>query len=187
MSYTKSPGWALLELSPDVVSPFKQPETTQVTQQMGENPNSYQYGYGPQGHEGVDMVNENTNVSNPIGGINVVGNSPQGYGNWEAIVGASPEELSQMSPEEKDMIRKTVEQYMLSNPADIRGLDIPGKNISLQSHLAQPAPSDAQIATGSANLQMGGTGGWSPHLHSAYKDTQGNMQSILEEIKKRTQ
>ena len=170
---------------PDIAQPFRQPETTEVTQSVGENPNSWQYGYGPQGHEGVDMINPNLNVTNPIGGINVTGNSPQGYGNWQVVVGANPQELNQMDPQTEAGIRQQIADYMLNNPADIRSLDIPGKNISIQSHLADPAPADTRIATGSADLTMGGTGGWAPHLHSALKNTQGEMVNILKEIKRR--
>lgn len=171
-----------LDILPDVVSPFKSSESTQVTQGIGENPNSA-YGYGAQGHEGIDLVNPNTEVTNPIGGINVSGYSPRGYGNWEAVIGASPEELEQMTPETKNALRKTVEEYMMSNPSDIRGLNIPGKNVSLQAHLASPAPTEPEIATGSANLTMGGTGGWAPHLHSALKNTEGQMVNILDLLK----
>jgi hypothetical protein len=168
---------------PDVVSPFVEPDKTQITQGVGENPNSWQYGYGPQGHEGMDLINENTQVTNPIGGLNVSGYSPKGYGNWEAVVGASPEELAQMSPDTKEALRQKVVEYMTSNPADIRGLDVGGKNVSLQAHLANPAPSDSEIATGSANLQMGGSGGMPIHLHSAFKNTQGNMLNVLDLIR----
>lgn len=170
--------------SSDIVSPFKQANATKVTQNIGENPNNT-YGYGELGHEGVDLVNENPQATNPIGGINVAGTSPRGYGNWQVVVGASPEELSQMSPETKQEIRKNVEEYMLRNPKDIRGLQIPDKNISIQAHLAEPAPADSEIATGSANLTMGGTGGWAPHLHSAFKNTKGQMENILDLIKQR--
>jgi hypothetical protein len=131
------------------------------------------------------MVNPNPEVTNPIGGINIAGTSPSGYGNWQAIVGASPEELAQMSPETKEMLRQKVVEYMMSGPSDIRGLELPGKNISLQAHLASPAPADSEIATGSAKLEMGGSGGWAPHLHSAFKDTNSQMQNILQLIKQR--
>lgn len=171
---------------PDIVSPFRQPETTEVTQGVGENPNSWQYGYGPQGHEGVDMINSNYNVTNPIGGINVSGFTPgKGYGNWQVVVGASPEELKQMDPQTEEGIRQQVVNFMMQNPADIRSLDIPGKNVSLQAHLANPAPTDAEIATGSANLTMGGSGYQPIHLHSALRNNQGEMVNILNEIARR--
>ena len=170
---------------PNVVFPFRDEANTQVTQLMGENANNPQYNYGPLGHEGVDFANNtNPSVTNPIGGINVTGFQPHGYGNWQTVVGASPEELAQMSPEEKTAIRDTVTQYMLNNPANIRDLNIPGKNISIQAHLAEPAPANSEIATGSADLKMGGSGGWDPHLHSAFKDTNGNMQQVQDMIQK---
>ena len=168
--------------APDVVQPFKNPGTV-VTQGLNKNP--YAYGQGIEGHEGVDLVNDNREVTNPIGGLNVSGYNPSGYGNWQAIIGASPEELAQMSEKDKEEIRKIVGEYIISQPANIRGLNIPGKNISLQAHLKEAAPSAPEIATGSANLKMGGSGGWAPHLHSVFKDTKGEMRDILEVIKSR--
>lgn len=166
---------------PDVVNPFTKPQNEQITQGLGENP--YYYNQGVEGHEGVDLINENPDATNPIGGINVSGYNPEGYGNWQAVVGASPAELAQMTPEEKDKLRRIVGEYVSGQPANIRGLDIAGKNISLQAHLANPAPSVPEIATGSANLKMGGTPYWDPHLHSAYKDTEGNMRDLMEVIR----
>lgn len=170
---------------PDVVAPYRDQSKASITQQMGENPNSTQYGYGPGGHMGTDFSSEDTRVTNPIGGINVSGFQPRGYGNFQVVVGASPAELQQMAPETKEQIRKQVSDYMMGNPADISGLQIPGKNVSIQAHLAQPAPADSEIATGSANLVQGGSGGWAPHLHSEFKDVQGNMRSILDLIRNR--
>jgi len=168
--------------APDVVNPFVKPQNETMTQGLGENP--YSYGQDVEGHEGVDLINDNPDITNPIGGINVSGYNPNGYGNWQAVIGASPEELAQMTPEEKDALRKQVGEYIVQQPANIRDLNIPGKNVSVQAHLQDPAPSAPEIATGSANLKFGGSGGWSPHLHSAYKDTQGNMQDLMEVIRK---
>jgi len=172
---------ALLGRTPDVVNPFTNPQNETVTQGLNENP--YSYGQGVEGHEGIDLINDNPDVTNPIGGINVSGYNPQGYGNWQAVVGASPEELLGMSPEDKQQIWQQVADYISSQPANIRDLNIPGKNISLQAHLAEPAPSDSEIATGSAKLKMGGSGGWDPHLHTAYKDTTGQMRDLIDVIK----
>lgn len=170
-----------LDDKPNVVMPFRSEGGTRKTQELGENKYNPEYNYGPLGHEGIDAANNSDpRMTNPIGGINITGYQPHGYGNWQIIVGANPKELEQMTPEEKEAIRGTVERYMLSGPRDIRDLNIPGKNISIQAHMAKPAPANAEIATGSANLLMGGSGGWDPHLHSAYKSTDEKMMDVME-------
>jgi hypothetical protein len=166
--------------TPDVVNPFSNPQNETMTQGLNENP--YAFGQGEMGHEGIDLVNDNPEMTNPIGGLNVAGTNPAGYGNWQAIIGASPEELAQMTQEEKDALRKKVGEYIINQPANIRGLDVEGKNVSLQAHLAEPAPGAPEIATGSANLKMG-TGGTGPHLHQVYKDNKGNMRDLLEIVR----
>ncbi len=165
---------------PDVVDPFRQPETTKVTQYMHENPNELRY--GEEGHQGVDLINSNPAVTNPIGGLNISGNQPGGYGNYNVVVGANPEELKQMDPTQKSDIITRVKSYIDNGASDLRGLDLPGKNISIQGHLANPASNDPEIATGSANLTMGGSGGVAPHLHQEMKDTMGeplDIQKVL--------
>ena len=171
--------------APDVVNPFPNPQNQTMTQGLGENP--YYYGQGAEGHEGIDLVNDNPDMTNPIGGLNVSGTNPGGYGNWQAIIGASPEELAQMTQEEKDKLRRQVGEYIINQPANIRDLNVDGKNVSLQAHLAEPAPNAPELATGSAKLKMGNTGfGTGPHLHQVYKDTKGNMRDLMEVIRNMT-
>ena len=168
----------LLGQTPDVVDPFVQPETSRVTQLLGENPGFY----GQGGHQGLDMVNENPTIQNPIGGLHASGYQPGGYGFWDLIIGANKQELAQMSPEEKQAIIEKATNYINSGASDLRGLDLPGKNVSLQGHLDEPTSSEPEIATGAARMKMGGSGGWAPHLHQEFKNTAGNiidMQNLL--------
>lgn len=156
---------------PDVVDPFVQAEKTRVTQEMGENPGFY----GEGGHQGLDMVNDNPTLQNPIGGLHASGYQPGGYGFWDMIIGANQQELAQMTPEEKQAIIENATNYINSGAADLRGLDTGGKNVSLQGHLDEPTSNEPEIATGAARMKMGGSGGWAPHLHQEFKNTAGNM------------
>lgn len=156
----------------DVVDPFKNPLTTEVTQYMGENPGFY----GEGGHQGVDMVNSDPSMTNPIGGTSVSGYQPGGFGYWNAMIGGNPQELAQQDPAQRQADIDLIRNYM-ATATDIRGLEIPGKNVTLQGHMQELAP-EGNVATGSANLTMGGTGGWDPHLHQEMKDTTGEMTDV---------
>lgn len=159
----------------DIVNPFRN-EDTRVTQGMGENTRIY----GPGGHKGVDLVNDtDRSVTNPIGGINVSGYQRGGYGNYNAVVGANPEELAQMKPGEIERIRQAIKQRINAGAESLNATNIPGKNISIQGHLAYPAPDVATVATGSANLRMGNTGrSTGAHLHQEFKNTNGQLEDL---------
>lgn len=163
---------------PDYVTPTTGKDAV-MTQQMGERP----WFYGGMGHRGEDLAYNDgqTGLTNPIGGVTFSGYDPYGFGNYSGVIGASPEELAQMSPEEKVRMAQQASDYMSGGQADITGLSsvAPGKNISLQGHLAQPANLPSEVATGSAQLQMGSTGqSTGPHLHQEFMDTQGQLQPL---------
>jgi murein DD-endopeptidase MepM/ murein hydrolase activator NlpD len=175
---------------PDYVTPMTGKDPVIMTQAMGERP----YYYGGTGHRGEDLAyaGSDTSLTNPIGGVTFSGYDPYGYGHYSGVIGASPEELAQMNPEDKVRMAQSAQDYMSRGQADIAGISgiAPGKNISLQGHLAQPASLGPEVATGSAQLQMGSTGhSTGPHLHQEFMDTQGQLQPLsmlLErEIRKR--
>jgi len=174
---------------PDYVTPMKG-ENPVMTQKMYDRP----WVYGGMGHRGEDLAyNDGQDaLTNPIGGVTFSGYDPYGFGNYSGVIGASPEELAQMSPEEKVRMAQQASDYMAGGQADISGLSqiAPGKNISLQGHLAEPANLPSEVATGSANLRMGSTGfSTGPHLHQEFMNTEGQLQplSVLleREIRKR--
>ena len=169
--------------SPDIVDPFKDPSGERITQEMGANPRYY----GSGGHKGVDLANDvSRDVTNPIGGINISGYQRGGYGNYNAVVGANPEELASMGTKQIEMIRKAVKERINAGAEGLNQVDVPGKNIEIQGHLAYPAPDVSTVATGSANLRMGNTGASTgPHLHQEFKDTKGNLKDITKETQKR--
>lgn len=160
---------------PDYVTPMTGKEPV-MTQGMGERP----WYYGGIGHRGEDYAysDEQTGVTNPIGGITFSGYDPYGFGNYSGIIGASPAELAQMSPEEKVRMAQQASDYMSGGQADITGLSsvAPGKNVSLQGHLAEPAILPPEVATGSAQLTEGSTGASTgPHLHQEFMNTEGQL------------
>jgi hypothetical protein len=57
-----------------------------ITQMFGENPNHPQYGYGPAGHLGVDLVADDWTIYAPMSGT-VRTLKDTGYGNWVLITG----------------------------------------------------------------------------------------------------
>lgn len=159
---------------PDYVTPMTGKDAV-MTQGIGERP----WYYGGLGHRGEDLAYNDgqTGITNPIGGVTFSGYDPYGFGNYSGIIGASPEELAQMSPEEKVRMAQQASEGVVGQ-ADITGLSsvAPGKNISLQGHLAEPANLPPEIATGSAQLTEGSTGNsTAPHLHQEFMDTTGQL------------
>jgi hypothetical protein len=57
-----------------------------LTQMFGENPNHPQYGYGPAGHLGVDLVADDWTIYAPLSGTART-LKDTGYGNWVLITG----------------------------------------------------------------------------------------------------
>ena len=172
---------------PDYVSPLA--GEARMTQSFGEN-----------GYAGEDLAYSDPSQSamtNPIGGVPFSGTIARdgryaGYGNYYGVIGASPEELAQMTPEEKVRMYTVANEYMAQNPENIAGMQalFPGKNINLQGHLAEPVPSGMEVATGSAQMNMGSTGhSTGRHLHNELLNTQGQLsplsQMLQQELRKR--
>jgi murein DD-endopeptidase MepM/ murein hydrolase activator NlpD len=171
---------------PDVVTPMTNNDFV-MTQGRGENP----YYYGEGGHKGEDIAYTEPastyKMTNPIGGVPFSGTGGD-FGNYYGVIGANPQELAQMTPEEKVRMSTDARQYMDQSPAGIAELSqfIPGKNINLQGHLAEPVDVNPMgVGTGSATMNMGSTGNSSGvHLHDEFVDTQGNLQSLSDLLKK---
>jgi hypothetical protein len=153
------------------------------------------FGYG---HPAVDKApldpNANVPMTNSIGGVPFSGTVTdpsgqyyEGFGNYYGTVGASPEELAQMSPEEKVRMATTANSIMATNPSNEAANEqlagaFPGKNVNFNAHLQNPIISDPQgIATGSANLTMGSTGrSTGKHTHQQFIDVNGQPMDYEE-------
>lgn len=157
----------------DVVSPFLN-ENVVKTQDIGENPQWY----GQGGHTGQDYAyirdpNKGTPTDEEtlraaIGGLVLSGYQPGGFGNVSAVVGANPQELAQMSPEEKVRLQQEFAQR-LPTAKSLQSFPELSKygNVVLMGHGQDRLPSGTEIATGSALMKEGNTG-WStaPHVHA---------------------
>lgn len=151
------------------------------------------------GHYGEDTSYTDPNESqmtNPIGGTPFSGSIKDqygnlaGYGNYYGVIGGSPEEQAQMTPEEKVRMFTVANQYMAQNPQNIQGLQslFPGKNINVQGHLNEPVQSGLDVATGSAKMNMGSTGhSTGKHLHDELLNIQGQIVPLSEMIIKALQ
>lgn len=153
------------------------------------------------GHYGEDTAYTDPNESlmtNPIGGTPFSGTikdgygNTSGYGNYFGVIGGSPEEQAQMTPEEKVRMFTVANQYMAQNPQNIQGLQalFPGKNINVQGHLSEPVQSGLDVATGSAKMNMGNTGkSTGTHLHDELLSSEGQIvplsQMILKALQKK--
>lgn len=147
------------------------------------------------GHYGEDLVytDGSKELRNPIGGLPFTGTINGGFGNYAGVIGYSPEELAQMTPEEKARQIEAANAYMAGNPLNIAGLKdiVPNRNVSLQGHLEEPVYYGQDgIATGAARMKLGSTGhSTGPHLHQEFMDVEGNIvpfsQLLEKEIQKR--
>jgi len=154
----------------DVVPPLSSPMQTQY---IGENPGNYPI---TGGHTGIDEIptNGDTTIKNPIGGLGFQFQQYPGFGNAALVVGGNPQEISQMSPEEKQRIQDEVNAKG-GTAASAADFNIPGRDVSIIGHTADYGnfQNGQPIATGSAQMTMGGSGGWSPHSHWEVNDRSG--------------
>jgi len=177
-----TPSTSQNQSAPDFVTPMTN-DNFVMTQGMGENPDYY----GPGGHKGEDIAYtepaQSYDMKNPIGGVPFGGTSGD-FGNSYGVIGASPAELAQMTPEQKSRMSSDASSYMNNNPSDIQGMSgmFPGKNINLQGHLADAPNIDTMgVATGSARLKQGNTGNsQGSHLHNEFLSTEGALKALSE-------
>ena len=161
---------------PDVVDPFQDRSNIQVTQ----GPSEFHTG-------SIDDATIDTNqtavFTNPIGGVGFSGTVPgwnAGFGNYGGTIGANPQELADMTPEERVRMSTTAQSILSQNPTNEQAAamfaeQFPGKNVQFSGHLAEvPDMSPNGVATGSAQMTMGNTGNSSgPHAHTQGIDAQG--------------
>lgn len=164
--------------TPDVVSPFN---TTnyQKTQDIGDTYTD------PTGHKGEDYaIYDNPQVNAPIGGSLVRGTAPgRGYGNWSAVIGANPQELDQMDPAQLAQMQQDITNTVNAGGDLSQIPSLLGKNVTLSAHGENNVGNTGdRIATGSALMDQGGSGGWAPHLHQQIIDTNGNQVPLSEMI-----
>jgi murein DD-endopeptidase MepM/ murein hydrolase activator NlpD len=195
MNYTPEPAPTPQSPSqpPDFVSPFANDQVVK-TQGIGENPQNYP---STGGHAGEDLAYiRNPEYGTPttedeiraaIGGLVLSGYQPGGYGNVTAIVGANPQELAQMAPEEKQNLVNEFQQY-LPTANSLQDFPSLGKyeNVALLGHGADtPLPSGSEVATGSAVMREGSSGmSTAPHLHTEYTN-KGQLKALMDIIRNR--
>lgn len=172
---------------PDYVNPLTQQGGVVTSTMGGDHPYGEDVAYPAEGP---------TAMTNPIGGTPFSGSIKDaygnlvGYGNYLGTIGGSPEEQAQITPEEKIRMYTVANEYMANNPENISGLQslFPGKNINIQGHLANPVSSGLDMATGSAQLEMGSTGhSTGKHLHDELLNTQGQFSPLSQNIIKALQ